>query len=156
MKNLGDNLFEVVGAPYQERIWKDNYILNMDKVKPGGTVLYSKSPCDPVRRFKHAVSEITEAPAAKVLFRFATYEDGTSDVIAIFPTFRANKGKFECYAHVGQHAECSDEWYTQKTRQAKPEEFKDLLKELESIGYYNLRIMQRITYADRKKAWSLK
>ncbi len=49
-----------------------------------------------------------------------------------------------CYAHVGQHSGCSMGWY-HKTRAAKPEEYADLQRELESAPYgYRFKIYNRI------------
>ena len=39
-----------------------------------------------------------------------------------------------CYAHIGQHSQCSQEWFNE-CKQATPEEYESLAKELESIGY---------------------
>lgn len=38
-----------------------------------------------------------------------------------------------CYAHLGQHSECSIDWITQNTRPAAPEQLAPLLRELRSI-----------------------
>jgi len=48
-----------------------------------------------------------------------------------------------CYAHIGQHASCSYEWYW-TTRPAKPDEYADLLAELQGI-YDDLVVCRRIT-----------
>lgn len=44
-----------------------------------------------------------------------------------------------CYAKVGQHGECYDA--AAKLKRAKPQEYKELLNELKSIGYENIEII---------------
>lgn len=68
------------------------------------------------------------------------------EVIAVFP---AEPGTLElstlwCYTHVGQHSACTSGWY-RTTQPATPDEYKDLLEELISIGYDDLKIVKRIT-----------
>jgi hypothetical protein len=74
--------------------------------------------------------------------------DGDGDVTAVFPTIASDiAGHFAtCYAHTGQHGGCSREWYY-TTRRADPAEYADLLAELRSIGYDDLRVMKRWTRA---------
>ena len=72
-----------------------------------------------------------------VLFRV----DDDGDVTAVFPTLPANPGFWVCYAHVGQHGECSREWY-RTTRPAREPEYAPLKRELEQIGY-RLKVMKR-------------
>ena len=82
-----------------------------------------------------------------VIFRAERRGDFKNDVTAVFPTIAADScgyGEMVCYAHIGQHSGCSVAWY-QNTRSAKPEEYRDLLKELVSIGYDDLRIVKRIS-----------
>lgn len=76
----------------------------------------------------------------KVIFR--KEKDGT--IIAIFPEEISNptKGYLTYYAHIGQHGECDYHYILSKTKLAKPEEYKDLFKELESMGY-NLKIVKK-------------
>lgn len=50
-----------------------------------------------------------------------------------------NRGNKSCYSHVGQHSICSPD-YIRRCRKATPDEYKELLEELESIGY-NLNII---------------
>lgn len=45
-----------------------------------------------------------------------------------------SRGFATCYAHNGQHSECSYGWY-EETRKASPEEYAPLLHELGAIGY---------------------
>lgn len=83
-----------------------------------------------------------------VLFRVhrAPMKHG-SDVTAVFPCEPADYAgrTMSCYAHIGQHSGCDFGWYHQ-TRPAKPEEYADLKRELESAPYgYRLKVYQKIT-----------
>ena len=83
-----------------------------------------------------------EREEVMVLFRVDRYGDFKGDVTAVFPELEASPGMMTCYAHIGQHSSCSLGWYREKTRPAKPEEYKDLASELRRIGY-DLKIRQR-------------
>jgi hypothetical protein len=73
----------------------------------------------------------------RVLFRVS---DG--EVVAVFPDIWSGV-LVACYAHVGQHGACSREWYY-STRPAKPEEYADLMAELEGAPYgYRLKVLRR-------------
>jgi hypothetical protein len=74
-----------------------------------------------------------------VLFRKS---DG--EIVAVFPTLPANDLHMVCYAHVGQHGECSHEWY-RTTKSASEPEYASLKRELEAIGY-ELKVYQRLTH----------
>ncbi len=67
-----------------------------------------------------------------------------AEIVAVMPCEPADyEGRhMTCYAHLGQHGACSWEWYN-ATRAAKPAEYADLLKELESIGY-RVKVYKRI------------
>ena len=81
----------------------------------------------------------------RVTYRIA--RNGNPDTLtAILPDVPANPGNFVCYAHLGQHSECSHAWY-RSTRPATKTEYKALARELESIYRpdYALRIVQRIS-----------
>lgn len=66
------------------------------------------------------------------------------EITVVFPCEPADcAGKFmTCYAHVGQHGSCGSVWYY-STRRAAGEQYADLFKELESIGY-RLKVYSRI------------
>jgi len=71
--------------------------------------------------------------------QFRKLSDG--DVIAVFP-YQIEGLNYVCsYTRVGQHSVC---WWdiNQGTTAAKPSEYKDLLKELKSIGY-NIKVIKR-------------
>lgn len=67
-----------------------------------------------------------------VIFRAERTKDG--DVTAVFPTLVADvAGRyFTVYAHIGQHSGGSFTWYS-STRPARPDEYADLLDELQRI-----------------------
>lgn len=67
---------------------------------------------------------------------------GDYDIIAFFPTLKANYGRVACYSHIGQHGE-ADILYYYETKKAKPEEYADLYRELTELVGYNLRVKQR-------------
>lgn len=69
-----------------------------------------------------------------------------ADVTAVFPCEPATYSGYAmtCYAHVGQHGSCDLGWYNQ-TRPAKPEEYANLKRELESAPYgYRLKVYRRM------------
>lgn len=80
---------------------------------------------------------------AKIKVTFRVWDN---EVVAVFPEERWDStGTFiTCYTHIGQHAACSRD-YTPDTRLATPEEYRELLVELRSIGYDNLQIIKRYT-----------
>lgn len=75
------------------------------------------------------------------------YNEKTEDLYAFFhkehyyskrhPEY---KRVFNAYAHIGQHSSCHIE-YANESRAAKPSEYRELKKELESIGY-NLKVVK--------------
>ncbi len=82
-----------------------------------------------------------------VLFRAERAGKFKGDVTAVFPTLSAGGHYMTCYQHVGQHGACAKQWYW-ATRAARPEEYRDLQRELESQPYeYKLKVVRRITYA---------
>lgn len=67
-------------------------------------------------------------------------------VTAVLPDLEANPGHRVCYAHVGQHGECSWGWYY-STRRATPTQYASLLQELQSLyetDGVQLRAVKRI------------
>lgn len=82
----------------------------------------------------------------KVLFR-KDKRDG--EVIAVFPTLKANYGKLSSYVHMGQHGEIQLEYYQTMTVPASETEYIPLLKEL--TGIYDdctLVIKKRVNYSE--------
>lgn len=81
-------------------------------------------------------------PETMVIFRACK---DTGEVTAVFPLEPADhRGNVTCYAHRGQHGGCSRAWYDRETRPARPEEYRDLQRELEGEPYrYRLAIRKR-------------
>ena len=64
------------------------------------------------------------------------------EILAIFPHTKHHTGFVLCYAHFGQHSEADYYGVVYNSRPAKEEEYQDLKKELEIIGY-SLKIVNR-------------
>jgi hypothetical protein len=72
---------------------------------------------------------------------FRKEKDG--EILALFPyVVDTLAGDVMSYAHLGQHGAASYNYCIRKSKPAKPEEYKDLFAELESLGY-NLRVIKR-------------
>ena len=71
---------------------------------------------------------------------FRKWSDG--EIIALFPTIPDTPQFCSSYMHVGQHSGAHYSGVIQSTEPATPQEYADLLAELESIGY-NLDIRSR-------------
>ena len=72
----------------------------------------------------------------KVLF--VKSED--DEITSVFPyeVGTNNPDTMMCYAHIGQHGTCSEEWVKESLKEneiVSKEEYSDLFKELYSIGY---------------------
>lgn len=67
-------------------------------------------------------------------------------------SYNVNYGNLTCYQHIGQHSEASYKYYSENTISAKENEYKELLEELENIGY-NCKISKRINYSKLTKTW---
>ena len=79
-----------------------------------------------------------------VTFRLEGDDDS---IVAIFPRLESNYGRCVCYAHIGQHGECSFGYY-RTTRPASPDQYAELLAELERIyDDCTLRVVSRIPYS---------
>lgn len=86
----------------------------------------------------------------KIIFR-KDKKDNT--ITAFFPEEPECIGCISCYQHIGQHGTANINYY-HETKKATPEEYQELLKELESIyDSYKLVIRQRINYEKLVKAW---
>lgn len=84
-------------------------------------------------------------PLTPVLFRADKRGQFKDSVTAVFPTLPGAPGMLMCYAHIGQHGDCSRDWL-RDTRPATPDEFAALKRELESAPFgYNLRVVERIS-----------
>ncbi len=79
----------------------------------------------------------------RVTFRIDRNGDPAT-LTAVLPDLPANPGRDVCYAHVGQHSECSRDWYY-STRPATPKVYRSLLGELRQIYRpFKLKIVRRI------------
>ena len=80
----------------------------------------------------------------RVIFRESKGEFGHKylDCIFIDSMPECNPGNLTCYAHIGQHSECSIDWLYE----TKPAViYDDLLKEIASIYHeYELEILDRL------------
>lgn len=77
----------------------------------------------------------------KVVFR--KWKEG--DVIALFPDVPWNQHDYTTasYMRVGQHGAADYLGVIAATRPAREPEYRDLLTELKTIGYDDLRVVQR-------------
>ena len=92
-------------------------------------------------------SEIKERIKVDVQFRIFKGE-----LIAVFPyEIYSRSCCVMCYAHVGQHSGCV--WYiNQFSKPATEEQYKDLLKELQAIGY-DVNIIKRRNHSKYLEAY---
>lgn len=77
----------------------------------------------------------------KDLVIFRKWKDD-GEILALFPELEGNWGLCTCFSHVGQHATAEYHYCLSLSKPATPEEYADLQKELEDIGY-NLKIRKR-------------
>ena len=80
-----------------------------------------------------------------VIFRKWPKSEGEG-IIALFPTELGTNDPYtsSSYETVGQHGSADPVDVIQRTKAAKPDEYATLLAELQSIGYDNLRVYQRL------------
>lgn len=81
----------------------------------------------------------------EVQFLLQPTEDGAIETFAYFPKMYYNKElyktTFTCYAHIGQHSACHID-YARECKEATREQYLDLQRELEGLGY-NLLITNK-------------
>lgn len=75
----------------------------------------------------------------KVIFR--KFKQG-GDIIALFPE-QTSRLMVSSYMHVGQHSDADYNGVIAATIPAKESEYTELLAELKSIGYDDLKILKR-------------
>lgn len=81
-----------------------------------------------------------------VIFRCDKHGDFKGVVFALFPhEVSTPDGCVTFYTHVGQHGSADYNYSVQKSRLATPEEYADLKKEMEGLGY-DLNIVKRQNY----------
>lgn len=75
----------------------------------------------------------------KVVFR--KYKDDGS-IIALFPEELWSKTGYDiaCYQHIGQHGSADYDTVIQQSAPTTPEEHRELLNELKSISYDDLKV----------------
>lgn len=79
--------------------------------------------------------------ATPIIFR--TWRD-TNDVITLFPFEVANhQGHCLSYMHVGQHGAADYTGVVARTKPAPVHEYAPLLRELQAIGYDDLKVYRR-------------
>lgn len=85
----------------------------------------------------------------RVIFR--KFKQG-GDIIALFPHVPGtnNPLTMRCYPHLGQHGSIEERAVPGLTVTATPSEYKDLLAELQRVGYDNLDIRMNLTSKDYK------
>lgn len=84
-----------------------------------------------------------------VVFRKYREADG-GDVLALFPDVDEGRGLCSCYQHVGQHGAASYYGCVNDTVPAWPKEYADLMAELVSVGYDDLKVYTRRPPRPRK------
>jgi len=74
------------------------------------------------------------------------------NVFAYFPEIKGTNepGMFTCYAHVGQHSTCHEN-YAKGCKEAEYREYRELLMELIGQGYKDLRIMNKQIFSYHRK-----
>lgn len=79
----------------------------------------------------------------KTIVVFRVWKKG-GEVIALFPGINEGHGFCSSYEHIGQHGGADYQGVMNQTTPAQPEDYYDLMKELEGIGY-SLKIQKRFT-----------
>jgi acyl-CoA thioesterase len=92
-----------------------------------------------------------------IVFRVDKTRNGNGEVFALFPHDCCNhNGNVTSYQHVGQHSSANYKHCLEMSKPATPEQYADLLKELESIGY-EVNIVKKQNYEkflkSYKKVW---
>lgn len=64
----------------------------------------------------------------------------TKEPLAIFPNDKFPNGMIGCYAHNGQYSKCERKW---AKKQPLSQNYSDLKRELESVGYKYLNILDK-------------
>lgn len=95
--------------------------------------------------YAHGIAaEVAASPVEPEETRVVFRKERGGDILAVFPD-QDEKGLFGCFAHVGQHASCSYDYYL-RTKPATEAESAALKRELESAPYnYRLRVVRRMT-----------
>jgi hypothetical protein len=88
------------------------------------------------------IIKVPEPILVPVIFRMFLGE-----VVALFPTLASDGYGNYCsaYQHLGQHGAADYGFVVRRSRLATPEEYADLNAELISLGYRNMRVINRAT-----------
>jgi hypothetical protein len=90
----------------------------------------------------------------KVIFKMEKWGKDAQPV-AFFPEIPGTHNPYfcSCYAHFGQHGSASTN-HASSLKPATPEQYAPLLKELESIGYENLKPVRKFlrSHLETRKA----
>ncbi len=76
---------------------------------------------------------------------FVKSENGEIDAVMPFELGTNDPMKMRVYSHVGQHSSCHALWVQEQIK-AKPEEYKDLLDELNNQIGYDVEVLTRFDY----------
>lgn len=74
------------------------------------------------------------------------------EVIAVFPYVIESRNDVASYMHVGQHSGCSFD-INNFSKPATPKQYENLLNELKSIGYDNLKVIKRRDHSKYLKSY---
>jgi len=75
------------------------------------------------------------------------------EVTAVFPYIVESPNNVMCYVHLGQHSVCN--WnFNAVSKPATADQYADLYKELEQIGY-KLKVIKRRSHAKYLQAYKL-
>ena len=89
-----------------------------------------------------------------VIFRVDKSRDFSGTVFALFPHECDNhNGNVTSYQHVGQHSSANYKHCLELSKVATPEQYADLKKELESIGY-KVNVVKKQNYEKFLKSYS--
>lgn len=89
----------------------------------------------------------------EVVFRADKNGAFKGQVFAMFPHEVCDfSGNVTSYQHVGQHSGANYSGCVAKTRLCTEEEYKDLKKELESLGY-NLKVIKKQNYSKWRESY---
>jgi len=87
----------------------------------------------------------------KTIVVFRKFNEGGHEIIAMFPEeeyYHYESSYKQSYMHIGQHGACDIGLLHSGTKEATPEEYKDLADELTNSIGYNLDIQQNYQYTN--------
>lgn len=90
------------------------------------------------------MKSIRKSAGATTRVVFRRFPDG--QVIALFPDipWSGQRGEVTSYMHLGQHGAADYRHVLATTRQAREDEYGDLLSELQATGYDDLHVVRRV------------